>query len=745
MQIVDIKLTGVTRFDEFSCKFSPGLNIIAGPNGSGKTSILDSIYYGIYSQIRDRNIFLNVNSNKGKIAVRFICNGQEYLIEKEFSRSGNTKAFLYKLLEDTEKPELVVCGTNQIKEWVEDVIGSEDATKWYLSQGEIDRFAMMVFEKDAISLGRMLGLGRMDALASDFNDVLNTALPYSQSDHITVSSMYSSAITLSERIEKELDSLSAELVKLGLPTRDLSNLVALRLDLAKQHDFCKNLLSALLIQKQLTEKEQERQTLLESYNQIREAIHRLEGEIYVLCVECQSKVGFAIPELPEPESDLSKAPTFGSCLYEKLIKLPLAEARARRAQLQALQKSYFDEAHSFAFLFRSRQVPVQRKLEELTQRVAVIKSELATCTQVLPESLLECKECPTCHRPLDGVDFERIRERIVILKEDLNKLTEAWTELNSQHVARQQLRKKARELLSKLRVLRSQIHDLLRFENDGQLLLIDDLVTKTYIPKLEEFLKQYQNLLAEDLRIRTQLQSLERGIDSLKAQLAETDEVIRQVLPQSSLEAAQLALEDLRTKLAVVDLVKERKAKLDSELDLARQQIMELRASVEKYARLQDFHPYARKFVNVHFIQAAESIIREYIHSVLLPEINSLCRKLDLSFSVDSVQEDGRTAFYANTAYGKVPISRLSYGQRTMLSVITAFVFYLNSGGNGVLLADEPTAGLDSKNVQMLLSLFDTLHEFSLNKKVQCIFTSHEYGLYSGSAFNLIDLTGTVV
>jgi len=745
MQIVDIKLTGVTRFDNFSCEFAPGLNIVAGPNGSGKTSILDSIYYGIYSQIRDRNIFLNVNSNKGKIAIRFICGEQEYLIEKEFSRSGSTKAFLYKLLEDVEKPELVVCGTNQIKEWVEDVIGSEDATKWYLSQGEIDRFAMMVFEKDAISLGRMLGLGRMDALASDFNDILNTTLPYSQSDHITASSMYSSAVTLSERIQKELDSLSSELVQLGVSSANLSDLVALRLDLSRQYDFCKDLLSALLVQKQLTEKEQERQKLLDSYEQLQEAIRRLASDIYVLCVECRTKVNSAIPDLPEPESDLSKAIAVGSYFYEKLIKLPLAEVRARRNQLQTLQKSYFDEAHSFAFLFRSRQVPVKRKLDELTQRIASIKSELSTCTQVLPESLLNCKECPTCHRPLDGVDFEQIRERIAVLKEELNRLTTTWTELNSQHTARQQLRRKAREILSRLRVLRSQIRNLLQFESDGQLLLIDEPVTQIYIPKLEAFLKQHQSLLAEDLKIRTQLQSMERGIDSLKVQLAGVDEVVRQVLTQSNLEAVQRTLEDLQAKLTVVDLIKERKAKLDSELALAQQQIMELQVSIDRYARLQDFHPYARKFVNVHFLQAAESIIREYIHSVLLPEINSLCRKLDLSFSVDSVQEAGRTVFYANTTYGKVPISRLSYGQRTMLSVITAFVFYLNSGGNGVLLADEPTAGLDSKNVQMLLGLFDTLHEFSLNKKVQCIFTSHEHSLYSSSSFNLVDLTGTIV
>jgi len=745
MQIVDIKLTGVTRFDDFSCAFTPGLNIIAGPNGSGKTSILDSIYYGIYSQIRDRNIFLNVNSNKGKIAVRFICGGQEYLIEKEFSRTGSTKAFLYKLLEDVEKPELVVCGTNQIKEWVEDVIGSEDATKWYLSQGEIDRFAMMVFEKDAISLGRMLGLGRMDALASDFNDILNTTLPYSQSDHITVSSMYSSAVTLSERIQKELDSLSAELAKLGVSSTDLSDLVALRLDLLKRYDFCKELLSALSVQKQLTEKEQERQKLLDSYEQLQEAIRKLASDIYVLCVECYSKVSPAIPDLSEPELDLSKAFAIGSYFYEKLIKLPLAEVRARRNQLQTLQKSYFDEAHSFAFLFRSRQAPVKRKLDELAQRIASIKSELATCTQVLPESLLNCKECPTCHRPLDGVDFEQIRGRIAVLKEELNRLTTTWTELNSQHTARQQLRRKAREILSRLRILRSQIRDLLRFESDGQLLLIDEPITQTYIPKLEAFLKQHQSLLTEDLKIKTQLQSVEKGIDSLKAQLDSVDGTVKQVLTQSSLEVVQLTLEDLQAKLTVVDLIKERKAKLDSELALAQQQIMELRASVEKYARLQDFHPYARKFVNVHFIQAAESIIREYIHSVLLPEINSLCRKLDLSFSIDSVQEEGRTVFYANTTYGRVPISRLSYGQRTMLSVITAFVFYLNSGGNGVLLADEPTAGLDSKNVQMLLGLFDTLHEFSLNKKVQCIFTSHEHSLYSSSSFNLVDLTGTIV
>ena len=38
--ITDLEIDGFKSFEHFSLKLRPGLNVIAGPNGSGKTNII---------------------------------------------------------------------------------------------------------------------------------------------------------------------------------------------------------------------------------------------------------------------------------------------------------------------------------------------------------------------------------------------------------------------------------------------------------------------------------------------------------------------------------------------------------------------------------------------------------------------------------------------------------------------------------------------------------------------------------
>ncbi len=61
MHIENLSLIGFKNYDELSLTFSPNINCIVGPNGSGKTNILDAIYYlsmtkGAHNSIDSQNI-----------------------------------------------------------------------------------------------------------------------------------------------------------------------------------------------------------------------------------------------------------------------------------------------------------------------------------------------------------------------------------------------------------------------------------------------------------------------------------------------------------------------------------------------------------------------------------------------------------------------------------------------------------------------------------------------------------------
>lgn len=70
------------------------IEIFSFPNGSGKTSVLEAIYYGLFGKV-DKNKLSAYQNHEGetKVSILFDVDGTEYKINREFP---NTSAFLYK-------------------------------------------------------------------------------------------------------------------------------------------------------------------------------------------------------------------------------------------------------------------------------------------------------------------------------------------------------------------------------------------------------------------------------------------------------------------------------------------------------------------------------------------------------------------------------------------------------------------------------------------------------------------------
>jgi len=96
------------RFDNnVSIKFNDGITVFYGPNGSGKTTILDGICLNLYGKTYRTNgtadngflglgDLVNKQKKNAKIELLFDANSDEYKIVKEISKSGKTKTYLYK-------------------------------------------------------------------------------------------------------------------------------------------------------------------------------------------------------------------------------------------------------------------------------------------------------------------------------------------------------------------------------------------------------------------------------------------------------------------------------------------------------------------------------------------------------------------------------------------------------------------------------------------------------------------------
>ncbi|KKL53119.1 hypothetical protein LCGC14_2278650, partial [marine sediment metagenome] len=85
MIITKIKLKNFISHNDTEIEFPYGVSILMGENGSGKSSIIDAIYYSICGE-QVRGDTINDLIKEGKNSARVILNFQHGGIEYEVSR-----------------------------------------------------------------------------------------------------------------------------------------------------------------------------------------------------------------------------------------------------------------------------------------------------------------------------------------------------------------------------------------------------------------------------------------------------------------------------------------------------------------------------------------------------------------------------------------------------------------------------------------------------------------------------------
>lgn len=94
MIISEIQLDNIRSHKRSSIEFTPGINIITGNTGSGKSSVLMSIEYALFGKIgegrEEGKMLLRRNSNEGSIAIKLINNNDEYEIKRGLKRVGDS-------------------------------------------------------------------------------------------------------------------------------------------------------------------------------------------------------------------------------------------------------------------------------------------------------------------------------------------------------------------------------------------------------------------------------------------------------------------------------------------------------------------------------------------------------------------------------------------------------------------------------------------------------------------------------
>jgi exonuclease SbcC len=120
-----------------------GINVVIGPNGSGKTSVLDAISFALFNDYSSRGKkenLINSKASKCRTAVEFTEGGIKYAVEWSMERNKSARGGLYRL-QDGNRAMLAQGGGNAIVPEVEKILGIDKSMfvqSIYVRQGEIE-------------------------------------------------------------------------------------------------------------------------------------------------------------------------------------------------------------------------------------------------------------------------------------------------------------------------------------------------------------------------------------------------------------------------------------------------------------------------------------------------------------------------------------------------------------------------------------------------------------------------------
>jgi len=94
MILRSLKLRNVKSFEEVEVSFVSGKNVVIGNNGSGKSTILQSILYSLFGVApeRTKDTLVRTGTDMAEFEIEFEHNGREYWIERKLRLGGQPEA-----------------------------------------------------------------------------------------------------------------------------------------------------------------------------------------------------------------------------------------------------------------------------------------------------------------------------------------------------------------------------------------------------------------------------------------------------------------------------------------------------------------------------------------------------------------------------------------------------------------------------------------------------------------------------
>ncbi|AIG97911.1 DNA double-strand break repair ATPase Rad50 [Archaeoglobus fulgidus] len=612
----ELQIKNFRSHSDSKIEFDTGINLIAGRNGAGKSSILEAIlvaFYGLKPATLRKNDLVRVNSSGYSLSLTFSLNGDDYTI----SRKSNGESIL------TGKE--IVEGDSNITEWVERHLCPAHVFTGaiYVRQGEIDSII-----RDDESRERIIrqitriedyenawkNLGAVIRMLEREKERLKEFL--SQEEQIKRQKEEKKAEI--ERISEEIKSIESLREKLSEEVRNLeSRLKELEEHKSRLESLRKQESSVLQEVRGLEEK------LRELEKQLKEVVERIEdlekkakevkelkpkAERYSILEKLLSEINQALRDVEKRERDLTREAAG--------IQAQLKKAEEDNSKLEEITKRIeelerelerFEKSHRLLETLKpkmDRMQGIKAKLEEknltpdkvekmydllskakeeekeLTEKLKKLiakKSSLKTRGAQLKKAVEELKSaertCPVCGRELDEEhrknimaeytrEMKRIAEELAKADEIEKKLKERLEKVEKA-LEKQETVLKYRQMVDELKALENELSS-----HDAEKLSAESEEYRKVKERLDGLRGQQKILLSSASRIKELKSSLREIEEALKNVESERGELHRKIREEGfeSLEELEREVQSLRPFYNKWLELKDAESRLESEL-----------------------------------------------------------------------------------------------------------------------------------------------------------------------------------
>lgn len=682
--------------------FGAGLNSVRGPNGSGKTNLINAAIFALTGDIsrlhgvKADNISVLANKkDKADVTLHF-SHGQ---IEGKITR----------VLQPNPNQELILtCGEQQKKVTRDSEIAFELEKflgvnqKMLLDYVFVPQWGIFKFidQQPAVrarALAELFGADRAERIYKELGeckieipsasvnaDIVRARIQQNKNELTLVIAQLSHFADLSEKVDdsvKEHRTVVAQWERKKMLLNNLDNINGNRFARTERID-------ALLL---------EIEPLAEQVKQLEESVNESEVSVgrakvgleswrrYDAFTRQQSTLTNELQELSADLNDLLE--------YGLVVSLDYVDGACRK---------------------------------ELEVQLTTIRSEVQRFQQILNTFQRDGKvECPTCGTPVDQF-HDRLTNCDNYIRESKPLMVDIERKLrisDKYDTDRRQYDDMELKLSTQVEAKQKQLSDLKQVDQPAR-------SREDY----QQLITSYSDAL-KDLRYRQETLQIGNGkVNSMVSELVALNDMTLKYqtevgsisVTKCEAESASKLIEQVTERVVQRDTLRHRKRDLerlveDDEEALDRCKVEQLRAEHLKQTveHLNEVRGVYHELIKV---------IPQHNMELLRSEINGILDKFGTKFRVEAIDD---LRFLLRYHSGRAqPAERLSGGERVLLAL--AFRIVVNSRYAkelGLLCLDEPTAGLDEDNLSCLEVAIGRLRELSQARGLQVIMVTHDPSL----------------